>query len=70
MISKLCVPIVRPRSLSLLGNKSSIRVKALPMSPGVVLHAAGPTKNSVPAVAATATVHGIKSFASPYQWGA
>ena len=57
------VPIVGPRSLSALGNKSSSRLKALPMSLSVVLNAAEPTKHSVPKVATTATHHGINPSA-------
>jgi hypothetical protein len=53
-------------SLSLLGNKSSTNLKALPMSLSVVPHAAEPTKHGVPIVAATATRHGIKSSAYLY----
>jgi len=57
------VPIVGPRSLSVLGNKSSTRLKALPMSLSVVLNAAEPTKHSVPKVTVTATHHGINPSA-------
>ena len=57
------VPIVGPRLLSALGNKSSSRLKALPMSLGVVLNAAEPTKHDVPKVAATATHHDINPSA-------
>ena len=57
------VPIVVPRSLSALGNKSSARLKALPMSLSVVLNAAEPTKHGVHKVVATATHHGINPSA-------
>ena len=57
-ISQSNVPIVGPRSFSAPGNKSSSRVKALPMSLDVVLTAAEPTNHGVPKVAATATHHG------------
>ena len=57
------VPIVEPRSLLALGNKSSSRLKALPMSLDVVLNAAEPTKHGVRKVAATATHHGINPSA-------
>jgi hypothetical protein len=62
-ISQSDVPIVEPRSLSALGNKNSSRLKALPMSLGVVLNAAEPTKPGVPKVAATAMHHGINPVA-------
>ena len=62
-ISQSNVPIVGPRSLSALGNKSSSRPKALPMSPSVVLNAAEPTKHGVPRVTATVTHHGISATA-------
>ena len=62
-ISQSNVPIVGPRSLSALGNKSFTRVKALPMSLSAVLNAAEPTKHGVPKVAATAIHHGINPFA-------
>ncbi len=63
MTSQSNVPIVGPRSFSALGNKSSTRLKALPMSLGVVLNAAKPTKHGVPKVTATATHRGINPSA-------
>ena len=47
-------------SLSLLGNKSSTNLKALPMSLSVVYHVAEPTKHGVPTMSIIATLHGIK----------
>ena len=63
MTSRYNVPIVGLLSLSLLGNKSSTNLKALPMSLSVVPHAAEPKKHDVQTVAATATLHSIKSSA-------
>jgi hypothetical protein len=53
------VPIAALLSLSPLANKSSTRLKALPMSLSVVPIAAERTKPIVPVAAATG--HGIKS---------
>ncbi len=61
MTSQSNVPIVGPRLLSALGNKSSSRLKALLMSLSVALIAVEPTKHSVPKVAVTAMHHGINS---------
>ena len=63
MTSQSNVPIVGPRSFSVLGNKSSSRLRVLPMSLGVVLNAVEPTKHGVRKVAATATHHGINPSA-------
>ena len=63
MTSQSNVPIVGPRSFSVLGNKSSSRLKVLPMSPSVVLNAAVPTKYGVPKVTATATHQDINPSA-------
>ena len=56
------MPIVGLLSLSALGNKSSSKLNALPMSLGVVPHAVEPKKHSVPTVATTATVPSGKCF--------
>jgi len=56
------VPIVELLSPSVLGNKSSSNLKALPMSLNVVPHAVKPTKRSVPVAETTATVPSGKCF--------
>ena len=59
--SRSNVPIVGLHSLSVLGNKSSSNLKALPMSLSAAPSAAEPTKHGVPTVTATLMRHGIKS---------
>jgi hypothetical protein len=51
-------------SLSALGNRSSSKLKALPMSLGAVPHAVEPKKHSVLTVVTTATVPGGECFVS------
>ena len=52
-------------SLSALGSKSSSRLKALPMSPSAVPHAAEPTKPGVLRVATTAIVPSTNASCIP-----
>ena len=49
-------------SLSVLVNKTTSRLKALPMSPSVAPHAAVITRQNAPAVVTAATVPGGRHF--------
>ena len=53
------VPIVEPPSVSALGNKSFLHLKALLTSPSAVPHAAELTKHGSLTVAVTATIQDL-----------